>query len=170
MQHGAFSGGQPFGPFDATPPDVLRSSAGPIDILGATDWRAILRVDTAEYSWGQLAISAEAADGPAIEGTESDPVGYDPTAVENLAWAELRVIATVAGIDQVWFEGAAGNHSEAQIGGNAKSPGPISLPFAVGEVPDRIEVFARARRGGKAQTVVYPGEVLTVSAGSRFRK
>jgi hypothetical protein len=147
----------------------------PTDLLSQTggNWVPVLRVETADYSWGQLVITGEAkAINPyPLETTLIMPIDYWP-------WIEVRVLATSAGVPWIWFEGAAGNHDaeNASFGGGSEgnTPGPIVLPFAPGEVPDVLEVYARGRAGGMlfndplcpvAATIV---EILTVAASSRF--
>jgi hypothetical protein len=172
MERGAYHQ-NPFGPFpgDAGGPDddrIARAGGTPIDLRGASDWKEILRVDTSRFEWGQLVIGSEAtAQTPSQADTES---GITWLELDRFPWAEIRVLVTIGGIDQVWYQGGAGNHSEAEIGGNDKSPGPIVLPFLVGEVPDVLEVQARAMRGGLVETDTADGEILTVTAVTRFRR
>lgn len=174
MQHGAYAQ-NPFGPFPPPPstqdqPDdpIARAGGLPVDIRGASDWISILRVDCATYQWGQLVISSEAtAQTPSTSDVES---GITWLELDRYPWAEIRVLVSIGGIDQVWFQGGAGGHSEAATGGNDKSPGPIILPFLLGEVPDSIQVQAKAMRGGLPETATADTETLTVTAVSRFRK
>jgi hypothetical protein len=136
----------------------------PIDLRQATDWTAVLRVECADCSWGQLILSAEAR-------SQIPTGGKLSSDVETWPWVEVRVIATTAGISSIWFEGAAGNHDaeSASIGGGeGNSPGPIILPFGLGEVPDYLEVLARARSGGGVTDGL--AEYLTIMAASRFRR
>jgi hypothetical protein len=174
MQHGAY-GGSPFGPFGPPPSDhdqpddpIARAGGIPVDIRGASDWISILRVECASYQWGQLVINSDAtAQTPSQADIEA---GITWLELERYPWAEIRVLVSIGGIDHVWFQGGAGNHSESAVGGNDKSPGPIVLPFLLGEVPDSIQVQARAMRGGLPESVLSDSEVLTVTAVSRFRK
>lgn len=170
MERGAYEQ-KPFGPFadkDDADDRIARAGGTPIDIRGASAWKEILRVDVSQFDWGQLAIAAEAASHPpSAFDVES---GITQLETDRIPWAEIRVLVTIGGIDQVWFQGGAGNHSEAAIGGNDKSPGPILLPFVLGEVPDVIEVQARAMRGGLVETDTAEGEILTVTAATRFRR
>jgi hypothetical protein len=169
MEHGAYEQ-RPFGPFASDDKDdrIARAGGIPIDIRGASDWKEILRVDTSQFEWGQLVIGAEASAQPAIQ-ADTD-IGITWLEVDRWPWAEVRVLVTIGGIDHVWFQGGAGNHSEVAAGGNDKSPGPILLPFLLGEVPDVIDVQARAWRGGLLETVTAEGEILTVTAVTRFRR
>jgi hypothetical protein len=174
MQHGAYRQ-TPFGPFPPPPsehdqPDdpIARAGGVPVDIRGASDWIGILRVDCATYQWGQLVISAEAS--AQIPVTADTEAGITWLELDRYPWAEIRVLVSIGGIDQVWFQGGAGNHSEDTVGGNDKSPGPIILPFLLGEVPDSIQVQARAMRGGLPETILGNTEILTVTAVSRFRR
>ena len=173
MEHGAYPDGR-FPPYEATDHDdaddpIARAGGQAVDIKGASTFIEILRVNCARYQWGQLVISAEAhAQTPTQTDIES---GIDWLTVDRYPWAEIRVLVTIGGIEQVWFQGGAGNHGEDDTGGPDKSPGPITLPFLLGEVPDSIVVQARAMRGGLPETdVPYDSEILNVTAVSRFRK
>lgn len=174
MQHGAY-GQEPFGPFSPPPSDhdqpddpIARDGGVAIDIRGSSSFIEILRVNCSTYQWGQIVISSEAS--AQIPTTPDTEAGITWLELDRYPWAEIRVLVSIGGIDQVWFQGGAGNHSEDAIGGNDKSPGPIILPFLLGEVPDSIQVQARAMRGGLPETILGDTEILTVTAVSRFRK
>jgi hypothetical protein len=170
MEHGAYEQ-KPFGPFASDDKDdrIARAGGIPIDIRGASDWKGILRVDTAQFEWGQLVITAEASAQPSRASDLEN--GFNWLDADHFPWAEVRVLVTIGGIDHVWFQGGAGNHSEGAVGGNDKSPGPILLPFLLGEVPDAIDVQARAMRGGLvAGAGFFDDEILTVTAVTRFRR
>lgn len=158
---------QDFAPKPKGANEIDRQGGSAVDIRGASDWRLVLTIDTADFSWGQLVIHAEAAHPvPTTFDQESGITWQEP---ERTPWAEVRVVAIIGDIEQVWFQGAAGNRSDLALGGPDKSCGPITLPFAVGEVPDKLIVSARAWRGGVIETDVLETEILTVNAVSRFR-
>jgi hypothetical protein len=173
MEHGAYPQGA-FPPYPATDHDdaddpIARAGGRAVDIRGASDWMEILRVGCALYQWGQIVITAEAhAQTPVQADIEA---GITWLELDRYPWAEIRVLVTIGGIEQIWFQGGAGNHTEDETGGGAKSPGPITLPFLLGEVPDSIVIQARAMRGGLPETAVfYESEILNVTAVSRFRR
>lgn len=153
----------PFGPFpsDKAADDFNRKTTGTIDMRGAADWRPIFSVDCGVHQWGQLAISCDA-----IASTSA----ANATDVENWPWVEVRIVTTIGGISIVYLEAGIGNHNAAVIGNDTKSSGPIVLNFGPGEVPDNIEVLARARRGGVAETAFDADERLDLVASSRFRR
>jgi hypothetical protein len=177
--------GNPFGPFlgeetgarnrqqfeRATREGLVEHGGGAaVDVIDAIDWVSVLHLETGAFRWGQLVISCEAQ---ACSGTTKG--GIDPLAPDWLRWAEIRVLVTVSGLAQIWFEGAAGNHAEPGIGGGEKSSGPIILPFALGEVPDSLDVFARSRCGGAASRGPFDQgggavEFLNVTAATRFQR
>jgi hypothetical protein len=161
MQHAAHQ--KAFLPFpsDKGGEDFDRQTSGTVDMRGAADWRTVLPVDCGAYSWGQLAVSCEAIASPTVA---------NALAVENWPWVEVRIVTTVGGIAVVYLEAGIGNHNSAVIGNDTKSSGPIFLTFGPGEVPDRIEVQARARRGGLAEVAGDADERLDLVASSRFRK
>lgn len=171
MEHGAYPGGGGFPPYDQDEADdpIARAGGLAVDIRGASDWVEILRVHCARYQWGQVVITAEAQ---AQIPTQTDiEGGITWLELDRYPWAEIRVLVTIGGTDQIWFQGGAGNHTEGDTGGGDKSPGPITLPFLLGEVPDLIVVQARAMRGGLPETdPFYDSEILNVTAVSRFRK
>jgi hypothetical protein len=69
------------------------------------------------------------------------------------------------------LEAAVGSHDGPTVGGAQKTAGAVVLSFAPGEVPDKIEVSARSRRGGlDGIPFVTGGAKLTLLATSRFHK
>ena len=177
----------PNGPYPTQGPpqtgDVVRATSGTVDMRGAGGWRSVFTVDCGDLQWGQLvvtgeAIAAQAAnDVPGYWGWPGNPVHGDwpytpgvPGPIELWPWIEVRIAAWVNGQTYTMLEAAVGSHDGAQVGGAAKTAGAIVLPFAVGEVPDKIEVFARARIGGLVQTTIAAGEKLTLVAVSRFHR
>jgi len=134
-------------------------------------WRQVFVVDTSEYSYGHLMIAGEinvSVDGSTFYDLNVvAPLTYN-LMIDNVPMIEARVIVWHGMISQIWFEGALGNRANAQIGGADKSPGPIYLPFPLGEVPDRIEVLARVFRPKTSGVMLYPDERITITPISRF--
>jgi hypothetical protein len=171
----------PNGPYPTQGPqsgDVVRQASGAIDMRGVSGWRSVFTVDCAELIWGQLVVTGEAiasgaADIPSYYYTISDAIFSGPVIqrIEVWPWIEVRIVAWVNGQTYTMLEAAVGSHDGPQVGGAQKTAGAIVLPFAVGEVPDKIEVFARARLGGGPDTraSVTDGK-LTLLATSRFHK
>ena len=161
MQHAAHQ--EPFGPFasDKTGDEFDRKTSGTVDMRGAADWRPVFNVDCGVHQWGQLAVSCEAIASPTVA---------NATDLENWPWVEVRIVTTIGGVVATYLEAGIGSHNAAVIGNDTKSSGPIVLTFGPGEVPDRIEVLARARRGGGAETAGDTDERLDFVASSRFRR
>ena len=137
---------------------------------GTLRWVSLLRVDTENYLDGQILISSE------IQLTLDGSTPWDPgggvalyAQPENWMYTEIRVVVHHGMTPHVWFEGAAGSYDAVATGGPDKSPGPICLPFLLGEVPDTIEVFGRATNPIGHSIVLTPGEIFTATALSRFR-
>lgn len=149
---------QPFGPFPTDKPDsqIERHSSGKIDMRGMSDWRPVFSVDVGEMSWGQVVVSCEAVASPTVAHASELPV---------FPWVEVRINAVINNQLMTLLEAAVGSHGLV-----ATSPGPIFISFGPGEVPDRIEVLARARRGGQAETASDADEVLNLLAVSRFHQ
>jgi hypothetical protein len=168
MRHAAFNGQPVLGnAYDTDPTDIERRLPIAQDMRGQVDWRTVLAVDCSEKSWGQVLVTCDAAASRTAE---------DATAVENWPWVEVRIIADVNGQRMILLEAAVGNHNSSVIAdpanrtadGDTKSCGPVFLPLYPGEVPDRIEVHARARRGGLPETQGDPDERLELYAVARF--
>jgi hypothetical protein len=141
---------------------IEREGGSPIDMRNVRDWTSVLSVDVSEYSWGQVVVSGEAR-------TPQPSPPTDTLFPENWPWIEVRIEIDINGQHITLLEAAVGSHSErAVIGDSSKSCGPILLNFAPGEVPDRVEVFARARRGGRTMRDVLDGETLQLTASTRF--
>ncbi|HXJ25573.1 MAG TPA: hypothetical protein VNH17_07730 [Streptosporangiaceae bacterium] len=141
---------------------IDREGGNPIDMRGVREWKSVLSADVSEYSWGQLIVAGEARTPQPIPPT-------DTLFPENWPWIEVRIEININGQVVTILEAAVGSHSErAVIGDSSKSCGPILLSFAPGEVPDRIEVYARARRGGREMRNVLDGEKLELTASTRF--
>jgi hypothetical protein len=167
--HGAAYEGAIFGPFAQGPGKhpIVRASSGTIDLMNSTDWALVFRVETAAFQWGHLMITSEARAVLSVDEGGAAAVILP----EFWPWAEVRVLGTFGGVGQILYEGAAGNHdaeSAAFGGGEGTSPGPIVLPFPLGEVPDDLEVYARPRYGGAVGIGGFT-QALTVAAVSRFR-
>lgn len=147
--------------YDSDPSSVERKLAVPIDMRGMSKWKVVLNHDCSEKSWGQIVVTCDAKASPTVEGA-SDP--------ENWPHCEVRIVADVNGQRVILLEQAVGSHNVEEIGDNTKSAGPIMLPLYPGEVPDRIEVHARARRGGDPETQFTADEILTVTPVARWFK
>lgn len=146
---------------DNAPTNVERKFPVPIDMRAEWKWKVVLNHDCSEKSWGQVAVTCDARPSPTVEGA-SDP--------ENWPHCEVRIIADVNGQRVILLEQAVGSHNVTEIGDSTKSAGPILLPLYPGEVPDRIEVLARARRGGDPETEKTADEILMLTAVARFFK
>jgi hypothetical protein len=140
---------------------IERHGGDAIDMRSVADWKSVLGVDCSEYAWGQVIITGEAR-------MSKIPPPQLAAAPEFWTWVEVRIVADINGQRIILLEAAVGNHGEAAIGDSSKSAGPVLLAFAPGEVPDRVEVHARARRGGVAQTSHIRDEVLTLTPCTRF--
>jgi hypothetical protein len=153
MEHAAHQA--PFGPFPKDDPkgDIDRQTSGIVDMRGAADWRAAFTVDCGAFSWGQLAISCDAAPSPTVAHAFDLP---------NLPWVEVRIEFTINGATFVYLEGA--------VGGVDAAAGPIVIGLGLGEVPDTISLSARARRGGLAELAGDLDERLALVATSRFHR
>jgi hypothetical protein len=161
MRHTPYQASGPFGPFEADGSPVERRTSNTVDVRGAVDWRTVLAVDCSESSWGQVLITCNAL-ASAAEGA---------TKLEVWPWVEVRIVADVNGQRMILLEAAIGSHNAAVIGNDEKSCGPVFLAFAPGEVPDRLEVHARARKGGLPVTGhVVEDEILDLIATARFHQ
>jgi hypothetical protein len=172
----------PNGPYPTQGPqsgEVVRQTSGVVDMRGSGGWRSVFTVDCGELQWGQVVVTGEAiAAGAAtdvaayVDGPNDAPVSHPavPGAIELWPWIEVRIAAWVNGQTYTMLEAAVGSHDGATAGGAQKTAGPVVLSFAVGEVPDKIEVFARARKGGLTETSVTTAEKLTLIAVSRFHR
>lgn len=142
--------------------DVVHEGGLPIGLLGVNEYMLVQHIETSDFSTGCLAIYGETKMG-AVRGVS----------VEDSLWIEVRVTVKNSGIAMVWFEGALGHTliiTDAGAGGPLKTPGPIYLPFLLGEVPDSIDVEARARRGGATPLTYASDEILNIIPTSRFRR
>jgi hypothetical protein len=164
LEHRAYTD-VPFGPFQSqgapSSGDVDRKSSDAIDMRGVADWKTVFSVETGDFSWGMLLLTCEALASPTVAGS---------TVVEAWPWVEIRIVLTVNAQSYTYLEAGIGSHSSATIGDDTDSAGPVVLNFAPGEVPDKIEVVARARRGGSAETAGDVDEKLNLTAVSRFHK
>lgn len=154
----------PFGPFptqQGPTSKIDRQTSSTIDMRGVVDFKNIFAVESGEFSWGQLMITCDAAASPTAAGA---------TNVENWPWVEVRVVFSVNGQQFTYLEAAVGSHASATIGNDTESAGPILIALTPGEVPDKIEVLARARRGGAAETAGDVDERLNLVAVSRLHK
>lgn len=152
---------KPWGPYDPETPhtgDVLVGDTGTIDVRGASGWRSLKTIDCGDYSYGQIVFTCDAKS------------GSGPSDMDVPAWphVEVRLVARTRNQVQVLLEQAAGSHAETAASGVTASAGPIVMNFAPGEVPDSVEVLARARRGGLPETTYATDEKLNVFAGWRF--
>jgi len=166
MARGAYTGSI-FGPFnqpktsaenqklldEAELAHVVRYNDGPTDVRGAADWKSIASRDLDRFEWGRIVIGVQSVAGATI------------VTMDTIPHVELRIVTYTGGLAEIVFEGGAGQRQEA---GSNNSPGPVSIQWDVGDMPDRFEVFARARRGGDAETTGAADEILSVSVQSRF--
>jgi hypothetical protein len=167
MRHAAYAGQPVLGnPYDTDPTGVERRLPIAQDMRGQVAWRTVLAVDCSEKSWGQILITCDAAASPTVAGASN---------VENWPWVEVRIVADINGQRLILLEAGVGGHNSPVIGdpelpgeADAKSSGPVFLPLYPGEVPDRIEVHARARRGGMPETQGDDDERLELFAVGRF--
>ncbi len=150
-----------FHPDGSEPTAVEREKPIREDMRGVSDWRPVYAADTSEASWGQVLITCEAIASPTVEGA-TDP--------ENWPHCEVRIIADINGQRVILLEAAVGNHNSETIGDASKSSGPVFMPFYPGEVPDRVEVHARARRGGDPELAGDVDERLMLWAVGRFHR
>lgn len=168
----AFHGpGNPFGPFDdprdvdkqrkavaarRAIDDVIKNvNEGPFSIAGAGNFTLLCRVDTFDFTWGTLIV---------------DSVVQNPAAVTTMdatVHAEIQILAYVSGVPFVWLQSAVGNHLDFA---EPLSPGPLVLNILEGQMPDAVEVYARARRGGVAETSPATDEVLNLSVLGRLHR
>jgi hypothetical protein len=133
------------------------SSINPVDMRGKADWVTVHQRDTGEASWGVIHIDANVEDGAAM---------VDP--VTDAAHVEVLVLGYIqGGSSYVLFEGAVGTNLGLP---RTLSAGPVVLQLSEGEVPDRIEVLARARHGGSAQATVRADETLLLMVGTRWHR
>jgi hypothetical protein len=148
---------------------IERHGGTPVDMRGVARWKTVLGVDTSEYSWGQVIVTGEARPSPLLSAFDASPNAISP---ENLPWIEVRIIADINDQRITLLEQAVGVRIDQGFYGSvelgARSCGPILLPLFPGEVPDRIEVHARARRGGLIETSFDVDEVLKIRASTRM--
>lgn len=148
---------------------IERHGGSPVDMRGVTSWKTVLGVDVSEYSWGQVIITGEARPSPTRSAFDVVPNATSP---ENLPWIEVEIVADVNDQRITLLAQAIGSRTDQGFLGSVemgrRSCGPILLPLAPGEVPDRIEVLARARRGGGLETSFDLDEVLTIRASTRM--
>ncbi len=164
LEHRAYTD-VPFGPFESQGApgtgDVERKNSDVIDMRGVSDWRTVFSVDVGDYQWGMLLLTCDAAASPTVVGAGN---------VENWPWVEVRIVLTINAQTFTFLETAIGSHSSPTIGDDTDSAGPVIVNFALGEVPDKIEVVARARRGGTAELAGDADEKLNLTAVTRFHK
>lgn len=154
----------PFGPFKGqggVPSKIDRQTSGTVDMRGVVDFKNVFSYESGEYSWGQILITCDAAASPTVAGAGN---------VENWPWVEVRVTFTVNGQQFTYLEAAVASHSAATIGNDLDSAGPVLVQLGPGEVPDKIEVFARSKRGGLPETAGDADERLNLLAVSRFHR
>jgi hypothetical protein len=155
------------GEFGAEPSDIERQKPQLQDMRGQSAWQTVLAVDCSEREWGQVLITCDA---------QASKTAENADAPENWPWVEVRIIADINGQRFVLLEAAVGSHDSPVIGdpddpkmtAATKSCGPVFLPLYPGEVPDRIEVHARARRGGGPELQGDDDERLELYAVGRF--
>jgi hypothetical protein len=153
-----------FGPFPSQGGDaseIDRQTSNIVDMRGAVDFKNIFAVQSGEYSWGQLLITCDAAASVTVAGA---------TNVENWPHVEIKIVYTINGQQSTFLEAAVGAHTSNTVGNDSESSGPVIVLMEPGEVPDKIEVFARARRGGVAETAGDADEKLNLVVVSRLHK
>lgn len=172
----------PNGPYPTQGPpqsgDVVRQTSGTIDMRGAVGWRSVFSIDCGELVWGQVVVTGEAIEGtaaadiPAVVAVPEGGILAAPAVqrIERWEWIEVRIAGSVNGQTYTMLEAAVGSHDGPTVGGAQKTAGAVLLTFAPGEVPDRIEVSARSRRGGLEGVPSTDGAKLTLLATSRFHK
>jgi hypothetical protein len=157
MAHAAYTD-SPFGPFPdpaasgavkrGVQQDVTHWQDGPSDLRGTKEFRSLVRRELEAFSWGKVAISVTSVGGSTV------------ATIDAIPFVEIRVDAIYGGVPETIWEGAAGQRTEA---GASNSPGPIVIEFKQGDMPDAVEIFGRARRGGAAETAGAAGETLSAS-------
>lgn len=155
---------EPFGPFPnqrGVPTKIDRQTSNAVDLRGTVDFKSIFSVDSGEFAHGELVITCDATASPTVVGA---------TNVENWPHVEVKVVVTNNGQSTTFLDAAVGSHSSATIGNDTESAGPVVVNFGLGEMPDKIDVFARARRGGVAETAGDADEVLNVICVSRLHR
>ena len=156
--------GTPFGPFPnqgGKPSAIDRQTSNVVDMRGVSDWKTVFSIACGDFEWGQVLVTCDAIASPTVAGASN---------VENWPWVELRIVFTVNGQAFTFLEAAIGSHSSPAIGDSSDSAGPVQVAFTPGEVPDLVEVLARARRGGLAELAGDVDERLNLVAVSRFKK
>jgi hypothetical protein len=155
-------GAKPWGPYEPQTPDakadVLEGDIGPIDMRSQSAWRSLATIQCRDYSYGQIVVTCDARATSAA------------SQLDLPAWPhiEVRLVARTRNQEMILLEAAAGSHTDSASGGVTISAGPVSMSFGPGEVPDSVEVLARARRGGLPQTDNVVDERLMAFAGWRF--
>ena len=151
----------PWGPYDQEVPhkgDVLSGDTGTVDMRGQSAWRSLKTVQCGDYSFGQVIVTCDARASSASGATDLP------------AWphVEIRLVARTRNQPYILLEAAAGSHGETTTSGPTASAGPVMMTFGPGEVPDSVEVLARARKGGLPETSFASDEKLDVLAAWRF--
>lgn len=162
----------PFGPFAdprevselkrvakerAATDDVIDSDylAG-VDCRGLADWQTIFTKETVGFAWGLVVIDSQAQASPTNQ-----------TTMDKSNHVEIRIVEFIGGSGFIVAIRAIGNHQDRIE--NA-SGGPMRHKFDLGDVPDRIEIQARARQGGSAETTQNTDETLQVNVATRFHR
>lgn len=144
----------PFGPYEKQR-EISRAGGAAVDVSNAGDWFLVFSLDVSAFKWGQLVIDGEVFADPNSDGTilPNDP---------GFPWIETRVVAQISSSSFIWFEGAVTKNT------SLAETGPIVLPFLLGEMPDSIQVFARARLGGAVSAFSFQKGQITAS--TRFER
>jgi hypothetical protein len=100
-------------------------NVGPVDIAGWQDWGTLCTWEVRKFRWGSV-----------VAGVEANNDGYG-----GYLQGEIRVIGYVGAQGFVLAEDAVAHHTDQP---DTYDTGPLRLVLREGELPDRIEVQARA--------------------------
>jgi hypothetical protein len=138
---------------DRHKPKWAHHIGGPWDVRGLGAYQLLTRIETGDYTYGQLWVSCIAV-----------AASVNPEAQNH---AEVAIFSVLGGVRSLEIEGACAQRADAPA---SLSTGPLGVWLLHDEMPDSVEVWARALTGGLAQSAVNAAEVLTVSMVGRFRR
>lgn len=141
-------------------PALSGDTQGPVDLRGMTDWITIASYDTREFKTG--VVSAEV--------TAKQSASVTPSSFTYDLHAEVRVLGNSAGNAYVLTQSSLAKHVDLA---ERFSTGAFRFQIQEWQMPDRIEIQARARRGGAAENASDTGisdEILQFSSWVRFFK
>jgi hypothetical protein len=110
-------------------------NVGPVDISGWQDWGALCTWDVQKFRWGSVVVGVEANSDGATDYLQG----------------EVRVIGYVGAHGFVMAEDAVAHHTDQN---DTYDTGPFRLVIYEGEMPDRIEVQAKAVGTGRLSATV----------------